>query len=240
LTCVSNLSSVVTGSITLHLTWHYLLHLMIVAVGFQTICCIFLVPETCYIRDPRFNEHLVVHDADTSNTEEIGEPKEASISRIEGVNMEPVLPPTSKKTFWQGLAVFTGVYSEESLFKLVFAPFLCCLNLAAFWTVLITGAVTSFYVAIAYTIAQLFSPPAIPAYDCSNWLHVIGSFHRRDSRDSSRCTDRGSPGHMDGEEKQWCLRAGIPSRNRPVRGSLCWWTLRIWFHLPKLGRYLPV
>jgi hypothetical protein len=33
------------------------------------------------------------------------------------------------------------------------------LNLAAFWTILITGAVTSFYVAIAYTIAQLFSPP---------------------------------------------------------------------------------
>lgn len=64
-----------------------------------------------------------------------------------------------KKTIWQELAVFNGTFSDENLFGLVIAPFVVCSNILALWTIFITGAVTSFYVAIAYVTAQIFSPP---------------------------------------------------------------------------------
>ncbi|KAJ4366494.1 hypothetical protein N0V83_008130 [Neocucurbitaria cava] len=151
LTCVSNLSSVVTGRITNDLGWHYLFHILDACVGLQLVLTFFLVPETCYLRDPALSAVLQVTEEREKNQVKTGETREmeASVASLQ----------TPRKTYLQRLAVFTGSYTDESLIRLVVAPFASCLNVVALWTVIITGAVTSFYVAVAFVIAQLFSPP---------------------------------------------------------------------------------
>ncbi|KAH7082640.1 major facilitator superfamily domain-containing protein [Paraphoma chrysanthemicola] len=148
LTCVSNLSSVVAGRITNDLGWHYLFHILNACLGLQLILAFLFVPETTYIRDPTMSAALQVTDHGEKNVMQPGE-----VQHIETVS------PTTKKSFWQNLAIFNGTFTDESLLRLVVAPFVSCLNIAALWTVVITGAAVSFYVAVAYTIAQLFSPP---------------------------------------------------------------------------------
>jgi MFS family permease len=148
LTCVSNLSSVVAGRITNDLGWHYLFHILNACLGLQLILTFLFVPESSYVRDPTMSAALQITDQGEKNATTSGE-----IQHIESVTQIP------RKTFWQNLAVFTGTYTDESLFRLVVAPFVSCLNIVALWTVIVTGAATSFYVAVAFTIAQLFSPP---------------------------------------------------------------------------------
>lgn len=150
LTCVSNLSSVVAGKITNDLGWHYLFHILNACVGLQLLLVFFFVPETCFIRDPVLTKVL--------HTQAQGEKNESSKTEIYNAD-DSNAQQVPKKTFWQKLAIFTGTYTDESLIRLIIAPFVSCLNIAALWTVVITGAVTSFYVAIAFVIAQLFSPP---------------------------------------------------------------------------------
>lgn len=151
LTCVSNLSSVVAGSITTNLGWHYLFHILNVCIGLQVILTFLFVPETCYLRDPTMSAALQVANKDEKIV--------VTTREHEAMDQSQILPHISKKTFKQNLAIFTGTYTDESIGRLIIAPFVSCLNIAALWTVVITGAVSSFYVAVAFVIAQLFSPP---------------------------------------------------------------------------------
>ncbi|KAL2839389.1 major facilitator superfamily domain-containing protein [Aspergillus pseudoustus] len=156
LSAVSNLSSVIAGPITDHLGWHYLFHILIAASGLQTILCFFFAPETSYIRDASLNRQLAVGDEKVDvRVSAISEHVEAA----DGSERSQGSQHPTKKTFWQELALYTGVYSEESLLKLVFGPFVCLTNLVALWTVVVTAIITSTYVAISYVVAQLFSPP---------------------------------------------------------------------------------
>ncbi|CAK7202830.1 hypothetical protein SEUCBS139899_005557 [Sporothrix eucalyptigena] len=155
LTCVSNLVSVVSGSITFALGWHYLFHIMIACVGFQLILLILFVPETNYRRVPS-----TVASSSASGNGDDGIEKEGGVIGVEDVQqVEAVRRIPKKKTFWQEMAVYNGTFSDENLFALIIAPFVVCSNTLALWTIFITGAVTSFYVAIAYVTAQLFSVP---------------------------------------------------------------------------------
>ncbi|KAL1909729.1 hypothetical protein Sste5344_004577 [Sporothrix stenoceras] len=160
LTCVSNLISVVAGSITYSLGWHYLFHILNVCLGLQLLLLFFFAPETSYIRSPPSMEQTdCVVDTEkngAATAETQAQHVEAAVAY--SLPSEATILP-KKKTFWQELAVYNGSFSDENLLGLIAAPFVVCLNLLALWTIFITGAVTSFYVAIAYVTAQLFSPP---------------------------------------------------------------------------------
>ncbi|KAJ6027581.1 hypothetical protein N7460_012398 [Penicillium canescens] len=153
LTAVSNLSSIIAGPVTNNLGWHYLFHMLVACSGLQALLLFFFAPETCYKRDTRFNQRLSAGDgkAETKGAETIEHFEFSSISER---------PPAALlKSPRQELAVYTGSYSDENILKLLLGPFLCLTNLAALWTVVITGVVTSTFVAISYVVAQIFSPP---------------------------------------------------------------------------------
>ncbi|KAM5349187.1 hypothetical protein ACJ41O_009010 [Fusarium nematophilum] len=154
LNCVSNLSSVVAGKITFSLGWHYLFHILNACLGLQLLLLFFFVPESCYVRtsDPRHRS--VNADVGSADEKPVADGDMCQVENVESVSMPP-----QRKTFWQELRLFNGTFSDENLFGLTIAPFVACTNISALWTIVITGAVTSFYVAIAYVIAQLFSPP---------------------------------------------------------------------------------
>ncbi|KAK5057605.1 hypothetical protein LTR84_011605 [Exophiala bonariae] len=66
---------------------------------------------------------------------------------------------THKKIYFQGLAIYTGVYSRENLLQLVLGPFGLSLNAAVTWSVIIGGYYLSLYVVVAHLIVQVLSAP---------------------------------------------------------------------------------
>lgn len=96
-------------------------------------------PETTYIRDSRY-------ETDTVRDEKLQE-----LAKVEQHHREHIGEPgqgervdiPAKKTFVQELAVWTGVYSHDSIFKYLAGPFLTLLNPAACYAVIASGLLNS-------------------------------------------------------------------------------------------------
>ncbi|KAJ5032711.1 uncharacterized protein L3040_009305 [Drepanopeziza brunnea f. sp. 'multigermtubi'] len=161
---VSNFSSVITGQVTAELGWKWLFHLLIIMLGLQTALLFLFCPETSYNRDKRYEIDTTASDDLGVEKAEVGHVEDKASDQSEET-AQPTLQPIpagpvpARKTFWQELAVFTGSYSDENLLQLVIAPFAVCLNVAVLWVVVVSGFVTSAYVAQAYVLAQIFSQP---------------------------------------------------------------------------------
>ncbi|KAJ5726904.1 hypothetical protein N7493_005931 [Penicillium malachiteum] len=155
LTAVSNLSSIIAGPITYNLGWHYLFYILVACSGLQVLLLFFFAPETCYKRENSLSQYVLGSDGnpETKGTETIEHIEDSSDS----VSQHPSPSATPLKSFRQELAVYTGSYSNENILKLLLGPFLCLTNLVALWNVVMTGVVTSTYVAISYVVAQIFS-----------------------------------------------------------------------------------
>ncbi|KAF9883123.1 hypothetical protein FE257_004072 [Aspergillus nanangensis] len=151
LTAVSNLSSIIAGPITNSLGWHYLFHILVACSGLQVILLFLFAPETCYKREIQLQQQPSTSDGETeTKATEI-------IEHVEDSSLPPCPSTVSLKSFRQEVAVYTGSYSDENIFKLLLGPFLCLTNIVALWNVIMTGVVTSTYVAISYVVAQVFS-----------------------------------------------------------------------------------
>ncbi len=64
-----------------------------------------------------------------------------------------------KKTFVQSLAVWTGVYLPDSIFKFLLGPFITLLNPAALYAIIVSGLLNSWYVGSAIILAGIFAGP---------------------------------------------------------------------------------
>ncbi|KAF4634329.1 hypothetical protein G7Y89_g3774 [Cudoniella acicularis] len=157
---VSNLSSVVCGSITTNLGWKYLLHIFVAISGFQTILQIFFVPETTYNRNQLYeiDELTTVNFGELSALEHRNDKLgEGDVQQLETATSTRSIP--KKKTFWQNMKLFDGSYSDEGLFQLVIAPFAVCLNISVFYIIILQGWFVGLFVAIAFVLAQIFGYP---------------------------------------------------------------------------------
>ncbi|KAF2447159.1 MFS general substrate transporter [Karstenula rhodostoma CBS 690.94] len=162
----SNFSAIIVGPITANLGWRYLFHILIAFTAIETILLVFLVPETAYIRDRRYeidelavdnlSELAAVEHRHAGGGKEKGPDNE--MFRVETTtSTSPAFRP--KKTFVQELSVFNGTFSDDNLFQLLIAPFAVCANLAILWIVIVTGGLTAFFVAQSYDMAQIFMAP---------------------------------------------------------------------------------
>ena len=150
LTAVSNLSSVITGRIVIETNWHYLFHILNGCIGLVILLQFFFIPETSYRRITVVRHHV------PAPPESDKEGQAIDISQVENNQSgDQVL----KNSYLQSLALFTGTYNDKTLVHLLLSPFAVCTNVGALWTVVMTGAVSSFYVGMAYVTAQLFGPP---------------------------------------------------------------------------------
>ena len=96
-------------------------------------------PETTYIRDTRYNTDIARDEKledlaamETSHKELAGEPGQGERTDI-----------PKKKTWVQELALWTGVYSRDNVFKFLLGPFLTLLNPAACFAVIASGLLNS-------------------------------------------------------------------------------------------------
>ncbi|KAL2399165.1 hypothetical protein ABEF95_000664 [Exophiala dermatitidis] len=170
---ISNLTGVIAGPITSNLGWRWLYYLLVLFGGIQTICQYLFVPETSYNRDHRYEIDEIKDDnlqdlAALEYQEKLNSEKSAGTAtathaedgNVSRISSREVAPPVyRKKTFVQELAIFSGTYSNENFLALIIAPFAVVLNLAVSWILIMNSMFVVLYVVIAFTLAQLFSPP---------------------------------------------------------------------------------
>lgn len=105
-------------------------------------------PETTYVRDHRYD------------TDEATDEKLAELAKVEVQHREVELSAIpKKKTFVQSLAIWTGVYSHDSIFKFLLGPFITLLNPAACYAIIASGLLNSWYVGSAIILAGIFAGP---------------------------------------------------------------------------------
>jgi MFS family permease len=155
LNSASSLASIICGQVFQSLGWLWLFHLYQIFLVIQFLLMFFFCPETTYIRDSRY-------DIDTSKKETLEDLvayEKQHHQNVAEVGSEQSNGHGKKKTFVQELAVYTGTYSDDSIFKFLIGPFLTLLNPAACYAVIASGLLNSWYVGSAIILAGIFSGP---------------------------------------------------------------------------------
>lgn len=155
LNSASSLASIICGVVFADLGWLWLFHLFQVFLVIQFVAMFLFCPETTYIREAKFELDLVKENQLDSPTKE----KSSGVVVEHRDEAAPVVAIPPKKTFVQSLAIFTGVYSRDSIFKFLFGPFITLLNPAACYAIITSGLLNSWYVGSAIILSGIFSGP---------------------------------------------------------------------------------
>lgn len=141
LNSASSLASIICGQVFQSLGWLWLFHMFQIFLVVQFILMFLFCPETTYVRDSRYDTDIVRDEklADLATIEQVHKEHVGE----EGQGERTDIP--KKKTFLQELAVWTGVYSHDSILKFLFGPFLTLLNPAACYAVIGSGLLNSWY-----------------------------------------------------------------------------------------------
>jgi hypothetical protein len=139
---------VIAGLITISHTWRYIYWVATALIGALTILVILTFPETTYRRSPVKEIHATHRNETDEKTN--GEPQ---VEYSEAGN--EVIP--KKDSFIRSLRLFTGVYTEESLFKLFIRPCILLILPPALWATLVMSVTIGFLVAITSNFASAFA-----------------------------------------------------------------------------------
>lgn len=111
----------------------------------------FFCPETAYKRDATYNIDQIKHQ----DFEKLVAKQQEASKNMDGAELH--IP--KKKSFLENLKPWSGIHSDENFIKLVIAPFASLFNIGALYTIIASGVLTSWIVAISFILAQVFSPP---------------------------------------------------------------------------------
>ena len=111
--------------ITINHTWRYIYYVAVAAVGTNLCFLLFTFPETHYNR--------VVVDDSFPGTPRLDEEKDVSSTR----HRENTGPIPAKKTYFQRLAILSGVHTEESFRRLIARPLALILLPPVLWGALV-------------------------------------------------------------------------------------------------------
>lgn len=139
LNSASSLASIICGQVFQSLGWLWLFHMFQIFLVVQFVLMVLFCPETTYIRDSRYDIDVVQDEKleDLAKMEQVHKENVVEVGQEE----RPDIP--KKKTFVQELAVWTGVYSHDNIFKFLLGPFLTLLNPAACYAVIASGLLNS-------------------------------------------------------------------------------------------------
>lgn len=157
----SCLATIVCGQVFADLGLLWLFHLFQVFLVAQWLLMFFFCPETTYLRDVRYDLDVGVHHAQPREDapqqpvgEKAGSEKESS-GEEQARSRAEKYPP--RKSFVQELAIYTGKYHDDGMWKDIFGPFLIFFNPAAAYAVLGAGILNAWYVGTSIIQSQVFS-----------------------------------------------------------------------------------
>jgi hypothetical protein len=122
---------------------------------------VLFVPETSYNRDAIYN----IDTSSEQRLDALAQIEKGQSSAVENnpntttrtLTSERSIPP--RKTFVQSMAIYTGTYSKDPLWKMVLSSLVIMANLGALWVIVVQGLVVAWYVAVSIVSAQIFAPP---------------------------------------------------------------------------------
>ncbi|KAL6401299.1 hypothetical protein AUP68_15167 [Ilyonectria robusta] len=71
----------------------------------------------------------------------------------------PLLQYPARHSFVQRMRIYSGIYAEESLLKMIIRPFLTLFNPVVLWSLIVVGFTSLWVIGISLVIAQIFSAP---------------------------------------------------------------------------------
>lgn len=150
----SCLATIICGQIYEDLGLLWLFHLFQIFLVVQWLLMFFFCPETTYLRDTKYDLDVAHHE----NPQVQPQAEEKSSEKDEPGeehNRPRNTPP--KKTFVQELAIYTGKYHDDGMWKDIFGPFIIFCNPAAAYAVIGAGILNAWYVGTAIIQSQVFS-----------------------------------------------------------------------------------
>jgi len=154
LNAASSLASIICGQITNSLGWPWLFHLLQIFTCIQFILMFLFCPETTYIRDHAYD----IDQIQDEKFEQLAE-KEHRHERTDLAREDTGTVIPKKKTFVQELAIYTGIYTQDNVIKMLLGPFVTLLNIGAGWSCICSGLLCAWYVTSGITQAGIFAGP---------------------------------------------------------------------------------
>jgi MFS family permease len=151
---------ILVGKIAHTLGWAWSFYLIAIFMGTLLPFMVLFVPETAYTRPEMYNTDIVA--VGTAHGASIDENPAHQASQAEGFfapQKSRALP--AKATFIQGLALFNGRKTDESLLKLILRPLPLFLHPGILWACLIQGALIGWTVLIGVVLAAVFLGPPL-------------------------------------------------------------------------------
>ncbi|KAJ5385549.1 MFS general substrate transporter [Penicillium concentricum] len=166
LTAINNGVSIIAGVITARFGWSYNFHILLPFTTLQFILVFLFVPETSYNRSKIYETDIIGSNV---NLEELGdveaaagtpdEPTKESVGSEEIENVRTCTTLPRRKSFRQRLAVWNGVFVEDSLIKMLLSCPAILLNVAALYNVVVSGVTITWSVGTSIISAVLWSAP---------------------------------------------------------------------------------
>lgn len=159
---ITNGVSIVAGVIMSNLGWKYNFNILLPFIALQTISVFFFLPETSYRRKvPLTTEVVDTQDPEKSTVtpQPATDPEDQNITKSEAVHYEFSEGYGKKKTFWQEMSFFNGTFTDSSLLKMCLACPVVLTNVAASFSVFLSGFLISWYVGISLLSSILMSAP---------------------------------------------------------------------------------
>jgi MFS family permease len=185
LNSASSLASIMCGVVFADLGWLWLFNMFQIFIVFQFVAMFLFCPETTYVRDRMYE------------TDENGQATGKELAKSDYREVAGSREIRPKKTFVQSLAVWTGVYSNDSFFKFLIGPFLTLLNPAACYAILGEYASRGSLVSLADTIPvslrsieclvyrsrhhyrRCFLRSTVEVWTSTDWIYWCRTFRRR-------------------------------------------------------------
>ena len=154
LNAASSLASIICGVVFADLGWLWLFHLFQIFLVTQFVLMFLFCEETTYIRDQRYDTDM---HQETLQEVAIEEEKYRERHSHQQLSRTESAATIARKSYRQQIAVFTGIYHDDWIWKDLFGPFITLLNPAACYAVITSGLLNSWYVGTAIIISGIFS-----------------------------------------------------------------------------------
>ena len=157
---------IIAGLITITHSWRYIYYIATALIGALTILVVLTLPETSFVRSPEGHSDSIEPDTVEKVTHEpkvellehgIAE-QAADTKHAQAMNKSSnqSKPGPSKRGILSSLSLFSGTYTDESLWKMTYRPVILLALPIVLWATLVMSVTIGFLVAISSNFASAF------------------------------------------------------------------------------------
>lgn len=159
------LGAIIDGFIVKDYPWRYIYYVAIALIGGITFVIYGTFPETAYRRNPDSEGITTVLDS-KSGAHMVRRERVADESgKVEYIEAPPIEHPQRRQYWFQGLKLWHGTFTEESLWNLAIRPVMLLALPPVLWATLVMSATIGFITAITSNVSPAFST----AYGFEAW-----------------------------------------------------------------------